>query len=221
MKRLKEWNPTAWDNKSNYLGDRARFHWFVAPVILTRDADLLEQSNFETVKKELEGEKGVEIHSFGHWACGYYDIILIHPWRKDIVARCEEIEEQLYSYPVLDEDHLMELEAEEEIRCWELYGRENFIDELQEHIDLVLEDYSTNQIDSLWYFLASRLPWDCERGDSPHWNLDGAINLIGTTLTDVYFEDKKIPKLTLTERILDRIMRPEEYRDHPNQLKLF
>lgn len=47
-----------------------------------------------------EGDK-VEIHSFGHWACGWYDLILVHP---DLKEDLEKIEKRLSDYPLLNED---------------------------------------------------------------------------------------------------------------------
>lgn len=132
MEQLKDWNPSSWDSKANYAGDRSRFHWFVAPVILTRDADLLEKSNWDTACKMLDVDKqsGVEMHNFGHWACGYYDIILIHPWNKKAIAIGEDIESSLSDYPILDDDDFSRRELEDRDTQWDEHGYDDLQDRL-------------------------------------------------------------------------------------------
>lgn len=101
----KDFQPSAWDTSSNfvawgvinYLRD-----WYVCLTGRNRDSDLLSESNFETALTILGGEsETVEIHRFGHWACGWYELILVHPDLKDEV---DKIEKQLDNYPLLDEE---------------------------------------------------------------------------------------------------------------------
>jgi len=47
----------------------------------------------------------VEVHRFGHWACGWFEIILVRP-DTNAAKTAEEIEAALADYPILDEcDH--------------------------------------------------------------------------------------------------------------------
>ena len=72
--------PTAFDSAANYAGaDLSDF--YVAPVSITRDSGLLERSNWEVVTAEiasLASHKETGVATMGHWACGWYEIFLIH-----------------------------------------------------------------------------------------------------------------------------------------------
>ncbi len=80
-----------------------RDHWLVAPVIRNRDSGVLTKSNWECQIDTLKlAEAEYETHSFGHWANGWFELVLVHP---DHVAAVAEIEESLFDYPILDEVH--------------------------------------------------------------------------------------------------------------------
>jgi hypothetical protein len=87
-----------------------RLDWLVAPVICTRDAETLDESNW-TAQESILDEAGVdyETHRFGHWACGYYELHLVHP---DGLATVTEIVCALADYPILDESDFSEREHE-------------------------------------------------------------------------------------------------------------
>jgi hypothetical protein len=51
----------------------------------------------------------VQVHRFGHWACGWFELILINPVNKDIVKKAEDIMSALSDYPVVDEDFIFPL----------------------------------------------------------------------------------------------------------------
>lgn len=106
MERYRDYRPTQFDIKG--LGARKHRigYWYVFPIILTRDADILTQSNFEVISKDLGADKvpGVAIHSFNHWGCGYFDLILINPWNKSAVEKAEDWVSHLLSYPVADDN---------------------------------------------------------------------------------------------------------------------
>lgn len=103
MQLYKDYQPTQFDSKSNFMGNTENIdNWYVAPVIKTRDAKIFDQVNFDAVLELLGGESDkVEIHSFGHWACGWYELILVHP---DLKGDLEKLEKRLNDYPVLNED---------------------------------------------------------------------------------------------------------------------
>ena len=68
--------------------------------------------------ERLGGEsEDVEIHRFGHWACGWWEALTV---RKGSEAEKEalEIESELESYPVLNEDHWSEAQSDEAERIW-------------------------------------------------------------------------------------------------------
>lgn len=104
MKIYGEYAPTELDCFGLSLPDRQ--DWLVAPVSQTRDSEPLEESNFAVALDRLGGEgDNVEVHCFGHWACGWFEIILIRPGTPEERTGFE-IEFKLDSYPVLDEDDL-------------------------------------------------------------------------------------------------------------------
>jgi hypothetical protein len=93
-----------------------RDHWLVAPVIRNRDSGTLTQSNWECQLDALElAQAEYEIHSFGHWANGWFEIVLVHPDHIDVV---EEIEAALIDYPILDEEHYSNTEWEAVHEYW-------------------------------------------------------------------------------------------------------
>lgn len=91
------------------LGLEDRQDWLIAPVGQNRDSSAWEQSNFAATLARLEKcdyenfEDDVETHRFGHWANGWFEIILVRP--GSIAAEeVAKIEKDLANYPLLDED---------------------------------------------------------------------------------------------------------------------
>ena len=102
MELYKNFAPTACDSTGLNLPDQQ--HWYLAPVSITRDSNELSQSNFQTTLDMLGGEsETVQVHRFGHWGPGWFEIILIKP---DSPAESigNEIEDKLADYPVLDQE---------------------------------------------------------------------------------------------------------------------
>ena len=116
METYSKFRPTAMDPAGLALDDQQ--DWLVLPVFRNRDSEPLNESNFDTALKIMGGESDtVQVHRFGHWACGWFEIIIIHP---SLAAEGEKIEEALDDYPVLDDDDLSrrELEAAEKMWAW-------------------------------------------------------------------------------------------------------
>jgi hypothetical protein len=110
-------NPSGWDSLSNYMGEIPDSDWLCL-VTRNRDSDCLTISNFECALRELGGEgDNVEIHRFGHWACGWWEALAV----KSGTPECE-IAERLFSrlqdYPVLDEEDWSDRECEEACEVW-------------------------------------------------------------------------------------------------------
>ncbi len=114
MRTYKEFHPTPFDPKGLGLSDRQS--WVVGPCLQTRDSDPLEESNFVSLIKALGGEsETVEVHRFGHWGPGWFEVVLVHPSRADEV---QALEERLDVYPVLDEDDWSRRETEAAEEAW-------------------------------------------------------------------------------------------------------
>lgn len=110
-------NPSGMDSLSNYVGE-TDFGDFDAFLTRNRDSDALTESNWRCGLKELgdEGEN-VVIHRFGHWACGWYEVLVVKRGTLEH-TKAEEMTKKLKGYPVLDEDDFSRLESEEADRVW-------------------------------------------------------------------------------------------------------
>lgn len=118
MKKYRDFRPTVFDPKGLALDDQQ--DWLVLPCGRNRDSGILSESNFHVALESLGGEGDhVEVHRFGHWACGWFEIIVIDPSSQEHVKKAEEIEASLENYPILDGSDFSEREWEEKCSIWE------------------------------------------------------------------------------------------------------
>jgi len=81
MQTYSEYAPTSFDHKGLLLPDRQ--DWLVL-IGRNRDSECLVNSNFDCALAQLGGESDhVEVHNFGHWACGWLEIIIVKPDRPE------------------------------------------------------------------------------------------------------------------------------------------
>jgi len=97
-----------------YFGERP--DWFVF-YTRTRDSDVLERSNYACLVEEARqmfGDEGIDwaVERFSHWACGWLESILINP-RGRAVEWAEEWLRFIERYPIVNDDHLDNMEWEE------------------------------------------------------------------------------------------------------------
>ncbi len=110
----RDFQPTGFDPKG--LGLEEQQDWLVAPVSRNRDSGPLDRANFDTLEQSAEaGEVQHEIHRFGHWANGWFELLLVHP---DHAQWVEEWEGALSEYPCADDMRYSEYEYEEALGCW-------------------------------------------------------------------------------------------------------
>ena len=110
-------NPSGMDSLSNYMGETPEADLYVV-LGRNRESDLLSESNWECALKRLGGEsETVEIHSFGHWACGWLEYLCVREKSKEY-DEALKIEDELEGYPVLDEDDWSEREDEAAQKAW-------------------------------------------------------------------------------------------------------
>lgn len=135
MQTYREFRPTGVDCKGLGLHDQQT--WFVVPCARNRDSDCLDESNFAVAERMLQevdpDGKDHEVHRFGHWACGWFEILVVRPGTAAAKA-AEGIESALADYPVLDDDDHCEREqaaADETWRC--CYSDAERIDYIREH----------------------------------------------------------------------------------------
>jgi hypothetical protein len=173
--RYREYAPTGFDSKGAFLPDRQE--WLVLPVSINRDSGPLSESNFESAKKTLDDAKAeYEVHRFGHWGPGWFEIILVNPAFESVV---EDIERSLEDYPCLDENDLSEREYDEFRESWDNWGRSEFTHDIKSNFELSEEeddmlDFHVD-IDSLWRECTDHIGWEYQMdGDSVSINLSDA-----------------------------------------------
>ena len=88
--------------------------WITSTEIqINRDSDELTESNWQVFIDGLEKTNSEDwrILRFGHFACGWYEIVILRPNSAsyDYYIQCLEI---LEDYPILDEDHYSALQYE-------------------------------------------------------------------------------------------------------------
>jgi len=130
MKRYSDWAPSGHDTRGLGLDDRQ--DWYVAPCTLNRDSKVWEESNWHAQEKRL-GDDDVEVHRFGHWACGWFEIVLVAP---DSFAYEEalRIEQDLEIYPLLDEDDVSDRQNQAACDVWQhCYSQRERIEYIRKH----------------------------------------------------------------------------------------
>lgn len=168
MQRYAEFAPTQFDTAGLGLEDRQ--DWLVAPVSQTRDSEALSRSNFRSLLKAIGGpSETVEVHRFGHWGPGWFEIILVAPG-SPAEAICDEAESALEDYPVYDDMDFSALEYEEYGEWWARDGVADFADALEREHRL-----STESVDLLIDVPAEimRALYEDATPDGDYWNANG------------------------------------------------
>jgi hypothetical protein len=113
-----------------------REDWLMVPVSQTRDSEALDRVNFAAALSILGGEgEDVEVHRFGHWGPGWYEVIIVRPG-TEAAKGAEDIAARLEDYPVLDEDELSREEWEEACAMWEGMRPKDRIEYMRDHWSL-------------------------------------------------------------------------------------
>lgn len=189
LQRYSDFRPSQFDTQG--LGLDERQDWLVAPVSQTRDSGCLDRANFQATLASLDGEsEHVEVHRFGHWGPGWFEIILVAPGAWDQLQELAEIKDALEGYPVVDESLLSELEHEERWECWENYAREDFRRELHnecaigENADAIearIDALTDAQLETLY----SENYGDEEHTDEgPQWDFRRAVDAFEASLCE-------------------------------------
>jgi hypothetical protein len=122
MKAYRDFRPTGFDAKG--LGCEEQQDWLVAPCGTNRDADRLTRSNWAVMLEAFEAcpvadpdLSDFEVHRFGHWGPGWFELVLVRPGSA-VAKLAEEFEGALSDYPVLCDSHFSELETNEAAEQW-------------------------------------------------------------------------------------------------------
>lgn len=81
MRAYSEFKPTTWDSAGAFLRDKQ--DWLVVPVGHNRDSKANEHRRFYRLESALAkvdaNSESHEVHRFGHWACGWFEIAIVKP----------------------------------------------------------------------------------------------------------------------------------------------
>lgn len=176
MKPYRNFRPTQFDH--NIDVDRA--DWLVCPCSHHRDSGALDECNWEAQIKALAQADGDEsetdnweIHRFGHWGHGWFEIAIVRPGTAAFEA-ADDIETSLLDYPVLDDKALSQREHDEAMSSWNSWGAKDFRKELAHQFGLKENTvYRLDDIDesTLWEFHNEHSPAGYEtHNDGPHFD---------------------------------------------------
>ena len=158
FERYGDHSPTAFDHNINIDDeDTERSKWFVMPVIRTRDSGPLDESNFHQFLAGLGGEsETVEVHRFGHWGPGWYEIILVSPDDEKALKEAYDMIRSLEHYPVLDDEDYSSREWDDFEESWNNYACKDFREHLVHTFSLydstsdLLDDVSDDDLRELF-----------------------------------------------------------------------
>lgn len=135
MMKLKDLveNPSGFDSLKNYIGHIPDEEWRVL-ITRNRDSDILTNSNWECIIDEFSEEsENVEVFSFGHWACGWWECLAVRENTEEY-KKALEIHKALEDYPVYDESHFSDREQEEANEIWmNCYNEQERIEYIREN----------------------------------------------------------------------------------------
>jgi hypothetical protein len=118
--RFGDSRPTGFDRRHGSFADaEPHAQWFVV-LGQNRDSDALAKSNFECATDILKacGEEAYTIHRFGHWGCGWYEVLIVNNENEKACAEADDILRALEGYPCLDDEHYSAKMCEEgECEC--------------------------------------------------------------------------------------------------------
>ncbi len=116
MIKLSEFRPTQLDAAGLFRKDK--HNWLVCDISVNRDSNVLAQANWKALSKILAKFNGdYEVLRFGHWACGWFEIVVIKPDSK-CQEEVEKIEKAISDYPVICDITYSQMESEEISSIW-------------------------------------------------------------------------------------------------------
>lgn len=137
MERHTKFRPSQFDSHIPLDGEQE--DWFIAPCSRNRDSDCLTESNWAVMLKCLKEcdreteEDTYQIHRFGHWANGWFEIVVVKPG-TEAFKECERMEAALADYPILDESDFSEREHEAANLTWrDCYSIKQRIEYIEDH----------------------------------------------------------------------------------------
>ena len=119
LQRYGDFRPTSFD-VAGLNGEEYGIEGFRVFLFRSRDSELVDESNFQVGLKAIGGEtEYVQVHRFGHWLSGWFELILISPNAPAIIQeKAGEIHCALAGYPVLDDEDLSQREHDAADELW-------------------------------------------------------------------------------------------------------
>lgn len=118
MEHYKPENLTLWSTPEHWVG--TPWHGYYVFLLQHKGSHLMEQSNFICGLEAVGGKsETVRVVCESHWAVGWIEWIGIHESDTQALKIADEIAGALADYPVLDECHYCDLEAETIGEYWE------------------------------------------------------------------------------------------------------
>jgi hypothetical protein len=117
-----------WKHPGNYGGFSPDGDYLV--LAQNRDSDTVARSNWAVACQQLDAKP----HDCGddaqrppvyhwrasHWLCGWVEYLMVRADApQDVIDKAQELVDSLEDYPVLDDDHLSELEVNEACEYWQ------------------------------------------------------------------------------------------------------
>lgn len=148
------------DGYHNYSG----YDWsgWLCGFSKNRDSDILTESNFYVSLEELGGEKDgvIEVRRVSHWACGWFEQIMIKADCLDKVKMYLKQREAVSDYPVLDD---MDFSAREEMAREDdlKYYEDEFITNVCEYIGINPDNLKPKNRERIALFASGVYHEDC------------------------------------------------------------
>ena len=151
-------NPSALDGYHNFIGDVDDIKEYLIVLSQTRDSQILDQSNFDCALKLLGGEsETVHIHRFGHWACGWFEHLLVDPKDTKAVEIAESIECSLYEYPVLNDSDYSDRCYSEIYEYWDNMNLSERIEYCQDNNESIFASRSNSIPEAVYNSLSDSI----------------------------------------------------------------
>lgn len=122
LRTVAQWKPSGFDHSiGDFSAIAHRQDWLVCPVMRTRGSDVLTRANWAAQDNALAAQAAldeVETHTFNHWACGWYELVIVKPNTRahEIAA---ELACSLEDYGVLSDEIYAEMEYDHAREMWD------------------------------------------------------------------------------------------------------
>lgn len=157
MEKLGGVRPSPFDEPVASVTEEPEFNEWLVLLGQSRDSDTVTRANFKVACAEfgIEAEgiqrlgNGAALLRFGHWAVGWYEVLVINPNDEKALAKATDIEAGLADYPVLDDDALSEIEWDEMWDAWLDWAHSDVVQgilKVNEALEDVLDDISAESL---------------------------------------------------------------------------